>query len=85
MLDREGRVLGIATSTFGTLAAAIATGAVPQNVNFAVKAERVAAFLAAAGAAAAPAPTHSAPSSQSSLADVAARALASVASVECLR
>jgi S1-C subfamily serine protease len=84
VLDREGQVLGIATSTFGTLAAAIATGAMPQNVNSAVRAERVAAFLAAADAAT-PAPARSAPPGPLSLEDVAARALASVALVECPR
>ena len=81
VLDREGRVLGVAASTLGTLAATIATGTMPQNVNFAIRVDRVAALLKRldiqfdAAAPATPMTTE----------EVAARALSSVVLVECLK
>lgn len=81
VLDREGRVIGVATSTIGTLAAAVATGAMPQNVNFAVKATRLSAFLAAANVI----PPEDEGSRQLTTEDVASRAMAAVALVECVR
>jgi S1-C subfamily serine protease len=84
VLDREGMVIGIATSTIGTLAATIATGTMPQNVNFAVKADRVNIFLAAAGISAPPQEPSTTPRLLA-VEDVATRAIAAVALVECIR
>jgi TPR repeat protein len=46
LLDMNGRVVGVTTASISTLKASAATGgAVPQNVNFAIKGDVVAAFL----------------------------------------
>jgi len=45
VLDSSGRVLGIATSGLNGLALAAATGALPQNVNFAIKTSTARSFL----------------------------------------
>jgi S1-C subfamily serine protease len=37
LLDSSGRVIGVVTSTLSTKAMLKATGALPQNVNFAIK------------------------------------------------
>jgi S1-C subfamily serine protease len=54
VLDEQGRVIGIATSRLDDLAILGRTGALPQGVNFAVRAEELAALLAEARLAAAP-------------------------------
>jgi S1-C subfamily serine protease len=46
VLDEQGRVIGIANSRLDDLAILGRTGALPQGVNFAVRAEELAAFLA---------------------------------------
>ena len=45
VLDAAGSVVGVATATLDAIAVARATGAIPQNVNFAVNAGTVRAFL----------------------------------------
>lgn len=46
LLDRDGNVIGVINRTMNPAAVAQASGgALPQNVNFAIKAERVVAFL----------------------------------------
>jgi S1-C subfamily serine protease len=81
VLDREGRVLGVAVSTLGTLATTIATGMVPQNVNFAIRADRVASLLRRLEIRV----DSASPASPMTTEEVAARALTSVVLVECLK
>ena len=45
VLDRNGAIVGVIVSTINGLALASATGSLPQNVNFAIKASVAAAFL----------------------------------------
>jgi S1-C subfamily serine protease len=45
VLDGSGRVIGVVTGTLNGMVLAVLTGAVPQNVNFAVKASVVRNFL----------------------------------------
>ena len=45
VLDATGSVVGVATATLNAIAVARATGTIPQNVNFAVNAGTVRAFL----------------------------------------
>jgi S1-C subfamily serine protease len=45
VLDEQGRVIGIANSRLDDLAILGRTGALPQGVNFAVRAEELAALL----------------------------------------
>lgn len=80
VLDRSGQVIGVAASTIGTLSAAIVTGTVPQNVNFAISAERVSALLLSAGV-----QPDRTTAFVGTVEEVAARAMASVALVECAR
>ena len=48
VLDREGRVIGVVVSKLNTLAVAMITHDVPQNVNFAIKGSMVQNFLESA-------------------------------------
>jgi uncharacterized protein len=48
-MDTNGAVIGVTTLTISTNKAARATGAIPQNVNFAIKADVVRTFLASSG------------------------------------
>lgn len=51
LLDREGQVIGVVSQTINPWRVAQATGgALPQNINFAIKNEPVLAFLKDAGA-----------------------------------
>ena len=81
VVDREGRVLGVATSTLGTLATTIDTGAMPQNVNFAVRADRVASLLGRLDIRV----DSASPATPMTTEEVAVRALKSVVLVECLK
>ena len=45
LLDRNGNVVGVVSSTLNGAFLAVSTGALPQNVNFAIKASVVARFL----------------------------------------
>jgi S1-C subfamily serine protease len=47
LMDSSGTVLGVSMGVLGTLAAAEAGGAVPQNVNFGVSAGTAVTFLGA--------------------------------------
>jgi S1-C subfamily serine protease len=47
VLDDNGKVIGIASSVLNGLVLAIATGTLPQNVNFAIKTDTAREFLAA--------------------------------------
>jgi S1-C subfamily serine protease len=49
LLNAQGAVIGIVASTMNPLAILRASGALPQNVNFAVKAEPIQAFLEKSG------------------------------------
>jgi len=49
LLNAQGSVIGIVTSTMNPLAILRASGALPQNVNFAVKVEPIQAFLEKSG------------------------------------
>jgi hypothetical protein len=49
LLDSGGSVIGIVTSTLNGMVLAIATGAIPQNVNFAIKSTVLRNFLDANG------------------------------------
>lgn len=49
LLDRSGNVVGIVVAKLDALGIAAATGDIPQNVNFAIKASVAAAFLDAHG------------------------------------
>lgn len=76
LLDREGRVLGVINQTINPAAVAKATGgALPQNINFAIKVAPVRAFVASAHAAALAALDQ--PPAQASL-EQAAKAVAKV-------
>jgi S1-C subfamily serine protease len=78
VLDEQGRVIGIATSRLDDLAILGRTGALPQGVNFAVRAEELAALLAEAGETAAPEAVRS-PSSR----NIAAAAAPAVVQLRC--
>ena len=49
MVDAEGRVVGVVTSRLADIEMLKASGSLPQNVNFAVRAELAKAFLKANG------------------------------------
>ena len=82
LLDMNGRIVGITTASISTLTAGRATGgAVPQNVNFAVKGDVAAGFLDKHGIAVAE--TGGTPRAMKA-ADVGARAKRFTVRVECL-
>jgi S1-C subfamily serine protease len=78
VLDEQGRVIGIANSRLDDLAILGRTGALPQGVNFAVRAEELTALLAEARLAAAPDFTRGAATRS-----IAAAASAAVLQVRC--
>jgi hypothetical protein len=45
VLDDGGNVIGVVRSTLGTMATAVETGKIPQNMNFAIKASIARVFL----------------------------------------
>lgn len=49
VLDSNGRAIGVVTLTFGTLESARTLGAIPQNVNYAIRASTVRGFLESQG------------------------------------
>ncbi|MCY4400886.1 MAG: serine protease [Gemmatimonadetes bacterium] len=79
VLDATGSVVGVATATLDAIAVARATGTIPQNVNFAVNAGTVRAFLDAEQV---PYDT-AAPDRTLSTEIVAARAQAFTVRIEC--
>jgi V8-like Glu-specific endopeptidase len=50
LLDNAGNVIGVVSSALNALKVAGATGSIPQNVNFAIRATKLATFLKSAGA-----------------------------------
>jgi S1-C subfamily serine protease len=47
LFDASGRIVGVVVATLSTVKLAQATGAIPENINFAIKAEEARQFLAA--------------------------------------
>lgn len=78
VLDEQGRVIGIANSRLDDLAILGRTGALPQGVNFAVRAEELAALLAENRLSAATDATHAAAARS-----IAAAAAPAVLQVRC--
>lgn len=79
VLDTAGAVIGIATSSLNEARVARRTGALPQNVNFALKANVARTFLEAAGVRPEAAPQGR----ELSMPDLAQRARAFTVRVEC--
>jgi S1-C subfamily serine protease len=79
LLDSSGNVVGIVTSTIDALGVAVATGTIPQNVNFATKASTIRPFLDLQGVKYFTAPSV-AKRETASLADEAIKA---VVTIEC--
>lgn len=73
LLDASGRVVGVVTATLNQLLTLRESGALPQNVNYAVKSEFVAPLLGQI-----PSATTGGGGQRSSMADIAARAEPSV-------
>lgn len=49
LLDQSGNVVAVVSSSLSTVAMATATGAIPENINFAIKASVARAFMEANG------------------------------------
>jgi TPR repeat protein len=81
LLDRNGAVVGIVVAKLNALGVASATGDIPQNINFAIKASVAAAFLDAQRVAHAVSPDVGALSTP----DIAERAKAFTVQVICVR
>jgi S1-C subfamily serine protease len=81
LVDMSGRVVGVVVAKLDAMKVADATGDIPQNVNFAVKAAIARSFLDANDVAYASAPAEGAMSA----ADVGAAAKAMTVLVECWR
>lgn len=81
LLDSSGHVIGVVVSTLSTVGVANATGAIPQNLNFAIKAPAVRAMLESNEI-----PFQTAKSVQKlEVSEVAARAHRYTAQVECTK
>jgi hypothetical protein len=80
LLDLSGNVIGIVSSKLDALKQLLATGDVPQNVNFAIKTPIIQAFLDAHGVAY----KTSASSSRSEIVDIAEQARSYTFLIECL-
>jgi S1-C subfamily serine protease len=81
LLDRNGTVVGIVVAKLNALEIASATGDIPQNVNFAIKASVAAAFLDAQSVAHA----ENAGVGALSTPDIAERAKSFTVQVVCVR
>jgi len=79
LLDSSGHVVGVVVATLSTLKLAKATGALPENINFAIKAAEAQVFLKAQGIEVETAP-QGAPLSTAAVAD---RALEVTVRLEC--
>ena len=81
LLDRSGNVVGVVVAQLDALGIASATGDIPQNVNFAIKASVAAAFLDAQGV------LHGDGASRPALStpDIADRAKGMTMQVACVR
>ena len=81
VLDSSGRIIGVAVSTMSTVKLANYTGAIPQNVNYAIKAPAVRALLESYEV-----PFQTAKTSETlDVPSIAARARSYTAQVECTR
>lgn len=81
VLDSSGHVAGVVVATLSTVQMANATGAIPQNLNFAVKAPSVRALLESYDV-----PFHLAQSAERlDVSDVAARARRFIVQTECVQ
>ncbi|MBP0444594.1 trypsin-like peptidase domain-containing protein [Roseomonas sp. SSH11] len=74
LLDMQGNVVGVVVSKLNAQAVAGRTGDIAQNINFAVRGERAAAFLRAAGVAPATARSTGADRSAADVGEIAERA-----------
>ena len=81
LLDSSGHVVGVVVATMSTLKLAKATGAIPENINFAIKGGEAQAFLKAQGIEVETAPAG-APLATAAVAD---RALETTVRLECWR
>ncbi len=81
LLDASGHVVGVVVSTLSTMRVAEMTGAIPENINFAIKAGEARDFLKAHGVAVETAPRGPDLSTEA----VAARALDYTKRLECWR
>lgn len=81
LLDRNGNVVGIVVAKLNALGIASATGDIPQNVNFAIKASVAAAFLDAQGVV----HTEGEVTRALSTPDISARAKALAVQVVCIQ
>jgi FOG: TPR repeat, SEL1 subfamily len=79
LLDSSGNVVGVVSSTVDALGVAAATGTIPQNINFAIRASTIRTFLDLHGVKYLTAPS-AARRETSSIADQATKA---VISIEC--
>jgi uncharacterized protein len=79
LLDQSGRIIGVIVSSLSTLKLAKATGAISENINFAVNGDDAQVFLKAQGIQVEAAP----PSEPLSTAAVADRALKVTVRLEC--
>jgi S1-C subfamily serine protease len=79
LMDATGAIIGVTTLTISTNQAARMTGATPQNVNFAIKADVVRTFLPSGGIAA----ETGAGGRELSPADIGERARAFTVRIEC--
>jgi uncharacterized protein len=80
LFDGSGRVIGVAVGTLNTIKLAQATGAIPENINFAIKGEEAQAFLKSHGVAV---KTAAAEPQQLAPAAIADRALSITLRIEC--
>ncbi|SHJ87476.1 Trypsin-like peptidase domain-containing protein [Roseomonas rosea] len=74
LLDMQGNVVGVVVSKLNAQAVAGRTGDIAQNINFAVKGERAAAFLRAAGVSPAAARSNGTDRSAADVGEIAERA-----------
>ena len=82
LLDSSGHVIGVVVATLSTLKLAKATGTIPENINFAIKATEAESFLKAQGVTVETAGLGAAPLSTAAVAD---QALTMTVRIECWR
>ncbi|WP_376097915.1 trypsin-like peptidase domain-containing protein [Roseomonas sp. CCTCC AB2023176] len=73
LLDMQGHIVGVVVSKLNAQAVAGRTGDIAQNINFAVKGERAAAFLVAAGITPTPARSDGPERSAADVGEIAGR------------
>ena len=82
LLDSSGHVIGVVVATMSTLKLAKATGTIPENINFAIKATEAQSFLKAHGITVETAALGATPLSTATVAD---QALSVTVRLECWR